>query len=59
MNGFHIANYYCDFLATFADDHQELIEVKGFETEIYRLKRKILEATYLHDHPEITYVVIK
>jgi hypothetical protein len=58
-NGRHICTYIPDFLVTLADGSQELHEVKGFATETYRLKRKILEATYLIDHPEITFVEIR
>jgi len=59
VNGYHICNYYCDFKIILADGSIELHEVKGFETEIYRLKRKLLEATLLKEHPEIEYIVIK
>lgn len=58
VNGRHICNYYCDFKVTMKDGSIELHEVKGFCTEVYRLKRLLLEATVLHDHPEIKYVVI-
>jgi len=58
-NGRHICTYIPDFLVTFADGSQELHEVKGFATETYRLKRKILEATYLVEHPEIKFVEIR
>lgn len=59
VNGRHICNYYCDFEVTYPDDSVELVEVKGFETEIYRLKRKLLEATYLLDNPGVRYLVVK
>lgn len=59
VNDHHIANYYCDFKVTNKDGSIEFHEVKGFETEVYRLKRKILEATFLHDNPDFKYVVIK
>ena len=58
-NGRHICTYIPDFLVTLADGSQELHEVKGFATEAYRLKRKILEATYLVDHPEITFIEVR
>jgi hypothetical protein len=57
-NGRHICTMIPDFLVTLKDGSQELHEVKGFGTSEWRLKVKILEATYLIDHPEITYVVI-
>lgn len=55
VNGCHVANYYCDFKVTFADGHVEWHEVKGFETETWRLKRKLFEALY----PEEILVVVK
>lgn len=58
-NDMHIAWYICDFLVTLADDSQELREYKGFVTETYRLKRRLLECTYLVEHPEITFVEIR
>ena len=59
VNGMHIANYFCDFEVTMADGSTELHEVKGFDTEIYRLKRLLLEATLLKERPDIKYVVIR
>lgn len=44
VNGYHIANYYIDFVITHNDGTEEFIEVKGFETEIFRLKWKLTEA---------------
>jgi len=41
-----IANWYCDFEVRFADGRTELHEVKGFDTETWRLKRKLFEALY-------------
>lgn len=58
-NGIHICNYYVDFLVRYADGSEELIEVKGFETDVWKLKVKIMEATYLHDNPHISYKVVK
>lgn len=54
-----ICKYYCDFLIHHKGGEKELVEVKGMETEVYRLKRKLLEATFLFNHPEYTYTVIK
>jgi hypothetical protein len=59
VNGFHITNYYVDFLVIYKNGDKELVEVKGFETEVWRLKRLLLEATYLVDNPDIRYVVVK
>ena len=46
VNGVHICNYYVDFLVTFADGRQEYHEVKGFETDVWRMKRRLFEAIY-------------
>jgi len=46
VNGKHIANYFCDFLVTFADGREEWHEVKGFATEVWRLKEKLFRAIY-------------
>ena len=55
----HITNYYVDFRVTFADGHVELHEVKGYETEVWRLKALLLEAVYLPQNPDTEYVVVK
>jgi len=42
--GTHIANYFVDFKVITKDDSVEYHEVKGFETEVWRLKWKLFEA---------------
>ena len=59
VNGELIAKYYVDFKIYHNDKSEELVEVKGFETEVFRLKRKLLEATLLKEHPEIIYTIVK
>lgn len=54
-----IARYFCDFRITHNDGTYELVEIKGIETEVYRLKRKLLEACWLPNHQDHTYTVIK
>lgn len=49
VNGYHIANYYVDFLVYHNDGRKEYIEVKGFETPEWRLKWRLFEALYSHD----------
>lgn len=46
VNGFHICNYYIDFVVHHNDDTTEYVEVKGFVTETWRLKWKLFEALY-------------
>lgn len=56
---YHICNYYVDFLIHHKDGTEEFVEIKGFETEVWRLKRKLFEALYLESHPEAIYTVVK
>lgn len=58
-NGQHICNYYVDFRIHHNDDSYELVEVKGMETETWRLKRKLLEVVWLPDNLDHTYTVVK
>lgn len=58
VNGKHVCTYIVDFELTYPDGSIELVEVKGFATETYRLKRKLLEATYLVEHPGVRYLVV-
>lgn len=59
INGYHICNYFCDFRILHNDGSYELVETKGIETEAYRLKRKLLEAVWLPEHPDHIYTVVK
>ena len=51
-NGKLICNYYVDFRLEHLDGSFELVEIKGFETEVYRFKRRLLEALWLPEHPD-------
>ncbi len=42
----HIANYYVDFMIHHNDKTKEYVEVKGFATEVWRLKWLLFEALY-------------
>lgn len=42
----HICNYIADFVVTLPNGNKEIHEVKGFATEIFRLKWKMVEAQY-------------
>lgn len=42
----HICKYLLDFRVTYADDHIEHHDVKGYATEVYKLKKKLVEAIY-------------
>lgn len=59
VNGHHITNYWVDFRVIHNDGSIELVEVKGFVTEMFRLKRILFEATHLHDNPLVKYTIVK
>ena len=59
VNGYLICRYYVDFKVVLADDTIEWVEIKGMELETWRLKRRLFEAAYLHEHPDEKYVVVK
>jgi hypothetical protein len=46
VGGRHICNYYIDFLIHHLDETKEYVEVKGFQTDVWRLKWKLFEALY-------------
>lgn len=58
VNGYHITNYYIDFVITHNDNSLEYVEVKGFETETWRLKWKLFEALY-GNQPNVKLTVVK
>lgn len=56
---YHICSYYIDFVVVNNDDSLEYIEIKGYETELWRLKFKIFEALFSIIYPDIVIKVIK
>jgi hypothetical protein len=46
VNGTKIAVYAIDFVIEHLDGSKEYIEVKGFETPVWKLKWKLFEALY-------------
>lgn len=62
VNGMHITNYYIDFVINHNDGSREYVECKGLEMEVWKLKWRILEATFedeLKVHPDDCLTVIK
>lgn len=55
VNGIHICNYFIDFRVELNDGSYEYHEVKGFETDMWRLKWKLTKAIF----PEYNLVLIK
>jgi hypothetical protein len=58
-NGEKICSLWVDFHVKQNDGSYELVEVKGFETDVYKLKKRLLEIMWPHDHPDHTYPVVK
>ena len=56
VNEKKVCKYVCDFVVTYADGRIEYIDVKGFKTAIYRLKKKFVEAQFGIEIIEITKV---
>lgn len=52
-NGGHICDHIVDFLVTGPDGQKKVFEVKGFQTDVWKLKKKLFEDTF----PDIPYVV--
>lgn len=46
VNGKKICKYLADFKVLYADGHEEIIDVKGVRTQMYSLKKKLVEAQY-------------
>lgn len=55
VNDSLIAVYIVDFVVTYADDSQEWVEVKGVETQGWRLKAQLFRALF----PERKLVIVK
>ena len=59
VNGIHITNYFIDFKVVYSDDSVELIEVKGFSTDLWRLKWRLTEALLDEIEPGAKLVIVK
>lgn len=57
VNGKTICRYVADFIIMHNDGSQEVVEVKGFRTEVWRLKEKLFRATWLAEHPGVIFTV--
>ena len=55
VDGHHICKYYVDFKVVYPDGRVEFHEVKGFSTDVFRLKWKLACAIY----GEENFVLIK
>lgn len=57
VNKKHICNYYIDFIINHNDGSEEYTEIKGFPTEVWKLKWKLFNAIY-GDFPNIKLSVV-
>jgi len=46
VNGKHICNYFLDFKVWWSDGSITFEDVKGVETPVFKLKKKLVEAIY-------------
>jgi hypothetical protein len=51
--------YVCDFKCTRSDGSFLLVEAKGVETDLFRVKKRILDLVWLPEHPEYEYEIVK
>jgi hypothetical protein len=55
VNGTRVCFIVIDFRITYANGKVKYVEYKGYETDVYKLKRKLFQALY----PEAEYEVVK
>ena len=58
VNGFHVCDYYIDFIVYHNDDTLEYVETKGIKTPVWALKWKVFEAT-VGQHPKVTLTLVQ
>lgn len=46
VNGIKICKYLADFKVHYADGRIEIVDVKGVRTQMYRLKKRLVEAQF-------------
>jgi hypothetical protein len=58
VNGEKVCTYIVDFNVTAIDGSVELIEVKGWWTDVAKLKVKLFRATFLTENPSIKFTIL-
>lgn len=53
--GKKVCDYYIDFVVYYADGRVDYVEVKGHETDVWKLKWKLFEVLY----PDLTKTIVK
>lgn len=46
VRGTKVCKYIADFVVLYGDGKEEVIDAKGFKTDVYKLKKKLVEAQY-------------
>lgn len=61
VDGMHITNYYIDFIVHYPDGSREYVETKGYETETWKMKWRLLEATFesFKQNPDDRLLIVK
>ena len=59
VNGEHICNYFIDFGITHNNNTIEMVEVKGVETPVWKLKFKLFLAIYKKERPNVLITLVK
>jgi hypothetical protein len=59
IGGEHILTTRVDFRVHENDGSFTLVETKGFETADYRIKKRLIEAVWLKEHLDYSYIVVK
>jgi len=54
-----ITTYVADFVITHNNGHIEIVDIKGVETPVFKLKAKLLKALYVQDNEFVTFNIIK
>jgi hypothetical protein len=55
----HICNYYIDFVVYHNDDTVEYCEVKGYETDVWKMKWKLFEAQMNAEQPNAILTIVR
>jgi hypothetical protein len=59
VGGSHICIYKIDFVVMHTDGVKEYVEVKGFETDVWRLKWKLFEDQMGVDEPDALLTIVR
>ncbi len=58
-HGKHICNYFIDFVVYLSSGEKQYTEVKGFETDVWRIKWKLFEAQMNVEEPDALLLIVK